>query len=1045
MRTPLLSHFTPSDTGTERNNRQNKLGSAILTMLLLMVLSVAQATVKGNPPESRMYEKTVSGKVTDENNLGLPGVSVLEKGTLNGTVTDASGQYKMLVKDNAVLVFSYIGYTTNEAQVGTGEVVNINLTPSLKALSEIVVVGYGVQKRADVTGAVGSVKGKDINNLPARSVSEALQGRVAGVEVVKESGAPGAESSILIRGVSSLNNPNPIYIIDGVRSSSGSSFNIRDIETIDVLKDASAASIYGASAAGGVIIITTKKGKAGAMRINFNAYTGFNKPILNKLLNRDNFVIAKAAILKDVTNGSPINDLPNTNWVDELYQNGTEQNYNLSLSGGSEKSSFYLSAGYVNERGTYIDTEFKRYSLRLNSDHKISSRIKIGQFLLLNKTYDNSSDSDGDFPYRSIPTMAVYDTANAIGGFGKAPAGFGGANRVGIERSSDFSDELFGLEGNLFGELEIIDGLKLKSTLGYNFNNSTGTRYRAAYDFGPVNNFFPALEKYFATSQFLTANTTLSYSKMVGRHNIQVLAGYERLQDIGSNLRGSAQNLALSPTKNFFVTDVTGQRVEGGYDDNNLIKSWFGRFNYEFNGKYLFGATIRRDANYLKFGPGNQAGVFPAFSVGWKVSEEGFVQESLPFFDEIKVRASYGTLGNDQIGGYLFLPRYATVGQQSFGGGIRSVGFGTLGLANPAIQWESIHQTNLGLDLALLKSRLSLSLDYYIKDTEGMIYDIPLPRSAGIGETITANVGKVSNKGFEWIASYADRIGDFSFSASVNGALNKNKVVALDGVNNNPINDGGNDISGGFGVMTGQTISRTLVGRSFGEFYGYIADGIFASDDEAKAHAQFAGVQARAGDLRFRDLNNDKVLNEKDQEFMGNPNPKLSYGISLRGAWKGIDVALLFNGLAGADVFNGVRPYQSYFLGDGNTGAEIFKTSFFNGNGLTDRPSVGHFEDGNFLNDPNGNYTKVSSYWVEKGDYLKLKNIQIGYSLPATWLQTVKISGFRIYAMANNVFALTNYSGLDPEISGGITNRGIDTPSQYPRNRLYALGLDINF
>ena len=1028
----------------------------IVAVGFLIIASPTTAHSNGMIIESGNFQQqAISGRVTDENNQTLPGVNIVEKGTTNGTVSDVNGEFKLNVSSSsATLIFSFIGYLREEIAINSTETLSIQLFPDLQTLSEVVVVGYGVQKRADLTGAVGSVKGRDINNLPARSVSEALQGRVAGVEVVKDNGAPGSGSSIKIRGISSLNNPNPIYIIDGVRSASGSSFNVHDIETIDVLKDASAASIYGASAAGGVIIITTKKGKPGTIKVNFNAYTGISKPILNDLLNRDNFVIAKAATLKNVTNGSQIETLPNTNWVDELYQNGMESNYNLSVSGSSEKSSFYMSAGYVNERGTFLDTDFKRYSVRLNSDHKIGNRIRIGQFLLINKTYSNYSSSAGDFPFRSIPTMAVYDPTNAIGGFGKAPAGFGGANRVGLEESNNTKEQGFGLEGNVFGEIEIIKGLKFKSTFGYNFGSETNTNYSGAYDFGPVNNFFPSLEKSISNGEFLTANATLTYVKSMGKHNLSALAGFERLQGIGSDLRGFSSDLALAPTENFFVTAVTTQRVYGGYDDNNLIKSFFGRVNYDFNGKYLFGATIRRDANYLKFGAGNQAGVFPAFSVGWKINEEGFIMNNTSFFDELKFRASYGTLGNDQIYGYLFLPRYSTVGQNSFGGGVRSVGFGISGLSNPGIQWESIHQTNLGLDIAVLQSKLSVSFDYYIKDTEGMIYDIPLPPSGGVGETITANVGKVSNKGFEMMATYSDQIGEFTFSASVNGALNKNKVISLDGVSNNPINDGNNDISGGYGVMTGQDISRTMVGRSFGEFYGYVAEGIFSTDGEAAEHPQFAGAQSRAGDLRFKDVDNNGVLDTNDKQFIGNPNPKLSYGINLRASWKGFDVSLLFNGLAGVKVFNGVRPYKGYFLGDGNTSAEIFNTSYFNGNGLTDRPSVGHFENGNFLNDPNGNYTKVSSFWVESGDYLKLKNIQLGYSLPSNWLQTVHLTNFRIYVMANNVFALTKYSGLDPEIGGnidpnrrssGITNRGIDVPGSYPRNRLYAIGIDLNF
>jgi TonB-dependent starch-binding outer membrane protein SusC len=1012
---------------------------------MILMLSLTTLSAKDNAVEY-MQQRTISGKVTDENSTPLPGVNVVVKGTTNGTTTDANGQFQLAVEDpNATLAFSFIGYTTEEVQAAGRDIIDAQLLPDVQTLSEVVVVGYGVQKRSDLTGSVGSVKGKDITSLPARSVAETLQGRVAGIEVVKESGAPGAGSAIKIRGVSSLNNPNPIYIIDGVRSSSGSSFNVRDIETIDVLKDASAASIYGASAAGGVIVITTKKGKDGDIKVNFNAYSGISNPILNTLLDRDSYVIARAAILSDATNGKPLDALPNTNWANELYKTGVENNYNLSISGGNKKSSFYLSAGYVNEKGSYIDTDFKRYSVRMNSDHKIGSRIKVGQFLLINKSHFNNNANDAGLPYRSVPTMAVLDPTNPIGGFGKAPAGFGGANLVGIERTSDLNYESLGLEGNFFGELQIIPDLKLKSTFGYNYSNGIDTNYTGAYDFGPVSNFFPRLQKGTSNDQFFTANTTLTYSKVIDKHDITVLAGFEQLHSINSGLNGRASFLALSPTKNFFVTDVTGQRVEGGYDDNYTVRSFFGRLNYAFNGKYLIGATVRRDANYLRFGPGNQAGVFPAFSAAWKIGEENFLKNATSLFDELKLRVSYGTLGNDQIPGYLFLPRFANAGQASLGGGVRSVGFGINGLANPAIQWESVKTTNVALDLVTLKGKLSLTLEYYIKDTEGMIYDIPIPSSAGVGESITANVGKVSNKGFEWAASYSDNVGELNFSVAVTGAINSNKVVALDGVKNNPINSGDNDIGGGFGIMPGQTISRTVVGRSFGEFYGFISEGIFSTDAEASSHAQLVGVQARAGDLKYKDLDNNGVIDDKDKDFMGNPNPDMSYGINLRASWKGFDFSALFNGLAGVKIFNGVRPYQNSFLADGNTGPGIFSTSFFNGNGLTDKPSVGHFDNGNFLNDPNGNYTRVSSYWVENGDYLKLKNIQIGYSLPAKLTNTLKITNFRIYAMANNVFSLTKYKGLDPEIGGDVTSRGIDTPGRYPMSRLYTLGIDITF
>lgn len=995
----------------------------------------------------KMAVVTVQGKVTDDKGAPLPGVSVLLKGTTTGAVTDTAGNYVLSIDgESGTLVFSFLGFKRQEVEINGRQRIDVALQPESGTLNEVVVVGFGTQRRSDLTGAVGSVKGADVKNQPARSVAEALQGRVAGVEVVKGNGGPGSGSTIQIRGVSSLNNPNPIYIIDGVRGSSGSNFNIQDIESIDVMKDASAASIYGASAAGGVVIITTKRGaKDGTMKVNLNSYAGVRKPILDELMGRDQYLQARAAILQDATNGADPASLPNTNWGSALYDNGLEQNYNLSVSGGNNKASYFVSAGYVNEDGTYIDSDFKRYNARINSDYKIGNRIKLGESVFVNKTRNNPTNSSGAFPYRSVPTMAVYDATNPIGGYGKAPAGFGGANYVGLELSNIIRNDIFGVEGNIYGDAEIFKGFNLRATFGYNFTNNLTSNYLQQYDFGPVNNAQASLNKSSDNTQLINTNYTATYNTSIGSHSVKLLGGFEQLSTSIDALGGSSFNLALSPTENFFVNSVDNQRVTGGYDNNLLVKSFFGRLNYDFAGKYLLTGSIRRDANFKRFGLTNQSGVFPSGSVAWRISEENFVKEGAPFITDLKIRGSYGSLGNDQIADYIFLSRFTDVAANSFGGGVRNIGFGLIGLANPDIKWEVIRQTDIGLDAAFIDGKLTFTADYYIKNTDGMIYNLPLPISSGLTQPFTANIGEVSNKGLELLAGYTDKVGEFSYGVSANATFNRNKVLSLDGNTNNPVNDGNNDIGGGFGLMTGQNISRTVVGRSFGEFYGYVADGIFQSDAEAQGYAQFAGQQSRAGDLRFADLNSDGVLDDADRTFIGNPNPEFAYGLNLNFGYKGFDVAMLFNGVLGAKIFNGVAPYNSTFYADGNTSADIFGTSYFDGAGITDRPRVGYVDGNDFLNDPNGNYSRVSSYWVENGSYLKLKNFQIGYTIPQKLLSRYKITGIRLYAMGNNLFALTGYSGRDPELAGGVTSRGIDSPTIYPQNRLYSFGLDVNF
>lgn len=990
---------------------------------------------------------TVTGKVTDENGGPLPGVSVRVKGTTVGAVTDDKGNYTINSPDeNSTLVFTFIGFTSQEIAVSGQSVINVVLAEKASELDEVVVVGFGTQRRSDLTGAVGSVKGDDIKNQPARSVAEAVQGRVAGVEVVKGSGQPGSGSNIQIRGVSSLNNPNPIYIIDGVRGSSGNNFNIQDIESIDIMKDASAASIYGASAAGGVIIITTKRGaKDGSINVNLNTYAGLRTPILDNLLGRDQFIEARSGILQDATNGQDAASLPDTDWPGALYSDGVEQNYNLSVSGGNSKASFFLSSGYVQEKGTYIDSDFKRYNLRINSDYNIGSRIKIGESIFVNKTRNNPTNSSGAFPYRSVPTMLIYDETNPVGGFGRAPAGFNGANYVGLELSNNIRNDVFGVEGNIYGELEILKGLSLRATFGYNFSNNLNNNYLGEYDFGPVNNSQASLNKSSNNTQLINTNYIATYGANAGKHNFKLLGGFEQLSTSFDNIGGSSFNLALSPTQNFFVTDVENQRVTGGFDENLLVKSFFGRLNYDFAGKYLLTGSIRRDANFKRFGQANQSGVFPSGSAAWRISEEGFFKNKVPFISDLKVRGSYGSLGNDQIADYVFLSRFLEVGANSFGSEGRDIGFGLTGLANTDIQWETIKESNFGLDAAFLDGKINFSADYYIKNTDGMIYNLPLPISTGLPQPFTANIGKVRNKGLELLADYNNKVNDFNYGISANATFNRNEVISLDGNRNNPVNAGNTDISGGFGIMSGQNISRTEVGRSFGEFFGYAADGIFQSDAEAQAHPQFVGRQSREGDLRYRDVNGDGILDNADRTFIGNPNPDFIFGINLNMAYKGFDVSMLFNGVMGVDLFNGVAPYNSTLFSDGNTTADIFGTSFFNGSGLTDRPRIGYVDNNNFRNDPNGNYRQVSSYWVENGSYLKLKNFQIGYNIPQQWLKKYNIGNIRAYFMGNNLFALTGYSGRDPELAGDVTSRGIDRPTVYPQNRLYSFGLDVNF
>jgi TonB-linked SusC/RagA family outer membrane protein len=1034
----------------------------------LAALSALQAGVLARHQGAR--ELTVSGRVTDDNNEGLPGVNVLVKGTSTGTTTNGEGNYSLVVPDgNGTLVFSYIGYVTEEVPISNRTSLDVSLVADIKALSEVVVVGYGTQKRSDLTGSVSSVKAEEVKNLPVRSVAEALQGRAAGVQITRNDGAPGAASDIVIRGAGSVGGMAPLYIVDGIRMSPGNNFNLQDVESIEILKDASAAAIYGAQAAGGVVLVTTKRGASGdKVDINFNAYYGFRQPRnLYSLLNTNEYFQARQAFGTTTGGWGDPGQLPDTDWVDELFGTGKEQSYSLSLSGASGKSNYYLSANYQREDGVRVDNWFERYGLRANSDYKITKRLKVGETLFAWRTGANPAQS-GQIPFRSVPTMTVRDPNNPFGGWGRQPDGgyFGGGNPVADEYIHHRQDETFALEGNVYADWEILDGLNFRSTFGASVFSEKNSNFREAFDFGSLKNTNAQLIRDNNNQQNLTANFVLTYAKTFGQHDFKVMAGYEAYKENRSTLRGEAQGFQVITQNLGLTTDPTTLKTSGGQNPQTRLLSQFGRINYTFAGKYLLTANIRRDGSD-RFGPANQWGVFPSVSVGWKVSEEAFMR-ALPFVSTLKLRASYGRLGStSNIPQFTYQGSYGGAGGTNIHGlpdGTRTKGYAlTAQLPNPDIKWEEVDQADIGLDVGVWNNRLSLTADWYSRQTNDMIYQVPVPSSAGYdNSTVYTNIGQMSNRGVELAAEYRDRAGAFTYSIGANASFNRNEVKRLDGTNNNPINDGyaGEYLEG--------AIARTEAGRPLSQFFGYQVEGIFGSDAEVAALNQQA--QARtddeevyyqnentgAGDLRFRDVNGDGRITVDDRTFIGNPWPKVTYGVTLNLGWKGFDLAALLQGVGGVDLYNGNQHFTQYFAGDYNTTADIFGTSFFNGNGLTDRPRVGFTdEEGNFVRDPNGNYTRISSYYVESGAYFRLRNLQLGYTLPKSLTGRAKLSNVRLYLQGQNLLTFTPYSGMDPEVLGngrrndvntsGTTGRGIDTIGAYPRTRFYSLGIDVSF
>ncbi len=1018
-------------------------------------------------------ERTIIGKVTDDKANPIPGVTVLVRNSTLGVATDADGRYSIKVSGNSTtLVFSLIGFSTREIAVGSKNIVNVTLAESNQQLSDVVVVGYGTQRRKDLTGSVASVNGNEFKDQPITNATEALQGRIAGVNVVKSSGAPDAQPTITIRGTSSLNQPAPLYIIDGVRVPGDGNLNVQDIATIDVLKDASAASIYGSAAAGGVILITTKKGRTQAPSITFSSRYGSSTPKTGDLLNKEQYLQYQNIVNPQYfSNAQGLDTLSNTNWVDALYKNATDQNYNLSVSGAGERMDYLVSGFYNKQDGVYARNFSNIGGARVNSNINIGKYLRIGEQVAFSQR--KTAPPIGieaqlhNSPYRTIPILPFY---NKNGTYGTAPQGyngfvFNGINPLAALNAATVENFKNNLQANVYGQVALPFGVTFKTTFGYSYYNEAQNYFQDIFSNGAVTNGNNSLNKINVISTQLLSNYVLTYDKNFDKHHVDAVAGYEQITNKFSNQNISASNMGL-PGFSFVPTSATNYVINGKTDNNGLIKSFFGRLNYNYAGRYYVSGSIRQDANYTVFGPNKQKGVFPAVSAGWNISEEPFFKSAVPAVNLLKLRGSYGELGNSNIAPYSYVSVYkqfaanynGSAGGQNFAPNANLILANTFNsIPNPSLHWETVKETNIGLDAELLNSRVYLTAEYYDKKTVDLLYPLPVSLSSGITEPYLANVGSVSNKGFDFLAGYRDKVGGLGFDVSVNAGFNRNKVLSLSGVTTDALYDGYNFYSNGdvgFNAMPNQQITISRAGDPFGSFYGYKVLGIFKTDEEA-AGQLVNGKPAKAGDLNFEDLDGNKEITAADRKIIGNPNPKMVYGLTLNLNYKSFDLGLLFNGVAGVDLFNGVKSYQQFpFSGDATTSPAVFKASFFAGNGLTSQPRIGiKNTDGSFTLDQNRNYSSVNSYFVEKGDYFKLKNLQLGYTIKGSFLDKLNIKNARLFVMGNNLFTITKYSGFDPELASsfsvagynGVTTKGIDAVSQYPQTRIYSVGLDVNF
>ena len=1015
----------------------------------------------------------ITGRVTDAQGDGLPGVTVLLRGTTTGSTTNAEGNYSLDVPDRSgTLVFSSIGYVTREEPVGNRSVIDVTLAADTKALEEVVVVGYGEQKRSDLTGAVSSVSAKDIQRLAVPTLNQAIQGRAPGVYVTRNSGAPGSGAEIFIRGAGSIRGSEPLWIIDGVRTSPGPNFNMNDVEAIEILKDASAASIYGAAAANGVIIVTTKRGSKGAPKVSFNGYAGTSSPIgLPQMLNTEEYALLRneaydlagkprIPAFADPANLPPVS----TDWVDVLYDRGAVQNYDLSVSGGGEKATFYVSGNYFREKGTLVDTWFERYTLRANSDFTIGKRLKIGESLMAGLTKNDPQSVDRDGYVRASPALPLYNPDNAYGGYGTVDRNqyaYEGGNPLASELRVYRLDKGHRINTNLYADLEIFKGLNLRTSFGGNFRFDNNRTFSDKYLGGgaAANNTASLVQKY-NEDITLIGNAVLTFDKTLGRHNLKAMAGYEVLR--GDLLAFEALGSGFAGTLNVLNGAASASRTSFGTKDSDRLLSQFGRLNYAYQGKYLLTANIRRDGSN-KFGKENFYGIFPSFSAGWRISQEGFMQ-NFPLVSDLKLRGSWGILGNSQgIPRYLAYATYTTSNTTySFGAnqdvvqGVRPTRF-----PNTQVKWEEIEQTDIGLDLSLLNNQITVTADYYIKNTYDLLTPVSVPRSSGylsnaayqsVADPIL-NIGQMQNKGFELSVGYRSRAGKpFAYNVSANASYNKNTVKRL---NADDVITSGNWDGDGF-------VARTEVGQPLGYYYGYQVEGIFGGDDEvnaaneltADANTYYQNKGTGPGDFKYRDIGsfdaNGKIIgvpdgriNAADKTFIGNPWPKWVLGFNAGASFRNFDLSLFLQGVQGVDRYNSFKSILTNLKGDYS-----MSTAALN-RWTPENPGSGYPRI--HRDDPNRNRTTVSDFYVEDGSYLRVKNVQLGYTLPAALAGKIKLSTLRLYVSGDNLFTFTRYSGIDPEFDansnsdngrGGNTEKGIDM-GVYPQARTLLFGLQI--
>ncbi|MFD2098981.1 SusC/RagA family TonB-linked outer membrane protein [Flagellimonas iocasae] len=996
---------------------------------------LAAPSVQESSIDDQFADVVITGQVTGTDGVPLLGVSVVVQGGDIGTVTDFDGNYTLTVPEGSVLVFSFIGLATQNIPIGNRTVINVVMQEDVAALNEVVVVGYGSQKRSDITGAVGVVSAEEFEDEPVLQVGQALQGKVAGLQVSQNSGAPGSGLLIRVRGTGTVNNSEPLYVVDGNPNVDPIDLIPEQIESIQVLKSASAAAIYGAQGANGVILITTKQGRAGKSTLNINFSQGFQQ--LQRNIPMTNATQYATLYNEGLVNAGDAPIYPNpealgegTDWQKAVFRMAPMTNISVSASGGSESSRYFFSGGYVDQEGIVKGSSFDRVNLRINSSHDITPNIKVGQNLSASVSkYNNISE----FNFGSI--LGTTLTANPEipvkfpdGSWGYSETSLNSTNPAATIHFTNNDTKRSIVNGNAYAEIKFLRDFVFRSQYNFNIGYSENVVFLPEFFISSRN--FRDLSDLTENSTRFNDNSfanTLTYAKTFGKHSVDALAGFTTQESNTKFVRAYAAGLPANATDNEslrYLDLATQSDNASGNAGSFGILSYLGRVNYNYAGKYFTTINFRVDGS-SRFGENNKWGYFPSFSLGWKLSEENFLVDE-DWINNLMIRGGWGSLGNQGS-----LPNYAfanlvTPNINYVFGDTQVVynGQAPTGKGNPDLKWESTEEINFGFDFTGFDSKITASFDWYRKETSDMLLQVPLAGYSGIQQSPFVNGGSVLNKGFEVMLGYKDTTpGGLTYSFSGNLARNTNEVLDL--------SNAGSALNQ-FISFVG-LVNTTQVGAPIASFWGWKTDGLFQTQEEVDAHA-FQSSGTAPGDIRFKDLNDDGVIDANDQTIIGNPWPKFTYGFNGSLSYKNLDFSFQLQGVAGSDIFMGLK-----FRTEGSNFFNYTKNVWDNrwtGPGTSNTvPRVN-------TNDPNNNM-RSSEYYVESGDYLRVRNIQLAYRFPDEIFKDVNVS---IYGSVQNAFTITNYPGFDPEIGTNNANNplyiGIDE-TNYPVPRIYTIGLKV--